>query len=371
MAALISWTLARVVFPDLAPNLPIATYWSMAIVATIGLLFSIVFHEMAHSLVARHYGMPIRGITLFIFGGVAEMEQEPPSPKSELLMAAAGPAASMTLAIGLFALVNLATAGSAPGALEALLYYLGLMNGVLALFNIVPAFPLDGGRMLRAALWMWRGDLAWATRIASGAGNVFGVTLMALGVFSIMTGDFIGGMWRFLIGMFLRGAAEASYREVIARNALQGVPVSRVMHKDPISPEPEVTVANFVEDFVYSHHHRTFPVTRQGRLVGSVGTEQVAHVDRAAWPATPIGRIMARVSAEDVVEPGADVLATLAQMRRHGRPRLWVVEDGRLVGVLSLRDMLELLATKLELERDRGDRHRSPVGMTGRKYPPS
>jgi Zn-dependent protease len=362
LAALITWTLAEAVFPGIAPNRAPTTYWWMAAAATIGLLFSIVFHEMAHSLVARRYGTPIRGITLFIFGGVAEMENEPPSAKSELLMAAGGPVASLLLAATFFVLDGLAAAWNGPDAIQGTLWYLGLINGMLALFNLVPAFPLDGGRMLRAALWIWRGDLAWATRIAAGAGNFFGVALIVLGVIGVMTGDFIGGMWRFLIGMFLRGAAAASYQETIARTALEGVPVLQVMNPEPIAVPPDVSIAAFIEDFVYRYHHRSFPVARRGVLAGAVGTEQAAKIDRSAWPTTPVERIAVPCKAEDVVGPQADALGALAQMRRSGRSRLWVVEQGRLVGVLSLRDMLELLAAKIELEGEAGRTPRRPGG---------
>jgi Zn-dependent protease len=351
LAALITWTLAEAVFPAITPHLSPATYWWMAAAATIGLLFSIVFHETAHSLVARRYGVPIGGITLFIFGGVAQMEQEPSSPKSELLMAVAGPIASFLLSAIFFGLVVGADAWRLPAAIQGTLWYLGFINGMLALFNLIPAFPLDGGRVLRAILWLWRRDLAWATRIAAGAGNFFGIALIALGVFDIVTGDFVGGMWQFLIGMFLRGAAEASYQDVIARTSLHGVPVSRIMSPEPISVEPDLSVADFIDDFVYRRHHRSFPITRQGVLIGSVGTEQAATLQRSAWPLTRVEQIMLPCGADDVISPDADGLAALAQMRRTGRNRLWVVQRGRLVGVLSLRDMLELLSAQLELER--------------------
>ncbi len=365
LAALISWTLAEAVFPETTPNLATATYWWMAGAATIGLLFSIVFHETAHSLVARRYGLPIRGITLFVFGGVADMEREPPSPKSELLMAAAGPLASFLLGAAFLVLLTLAKTWNAPDAIQGTLWYLGYINLMLALFNLVPAFPLDGGRVLRAALWSWRNDLAWATRIATNAGNLFGIGLIVYGVVNVMTGNFIGGMWLFLIGLSLRGAAAASYQEVIARTALEGVPVLRVMNREPIAVAPDLPVAAFIEDYVYRRHHRSFPVARRGLLVGCVGTEQAAKLDRAAWPSTPVERIMAPCDADDVVSPETDALAALAQMRRGGRSRLWVVKEGRLVGVLSLHDMLELLAAKLELESGGGELGRQS-GRPGR-----
>lgn len=351
LAALISWSLAQAVFPGLVPRLAQATYWWMAIATTIGFLFSIVFHEMSHSLVARHYGMPIRGITLFLFGGVAEMEQEPPSAKSEFLMAAAGPAASFVLGAVFFALFLAAGALKLPVALGGTFWYLGFINAVLAVFNLIPAFPLDGGRMLRAALWHWRKNLVWATRIATRAGDLFGILLIVLGVVGVVTGNFVGGMWRFLIGMFLRGAAAASYREVIARTALEGMPVSRVMTPEPITVPPEASIATFIEDFVYRYHHRAFPVTSNGNLIGCVGTEQAAKIDRAAWENTRVAEIMSRCEREDMVASDGDALAALAQMRRNGKSRLWVVDRGRLAGILSLRDVMGLLQAKLELEQ--------------------
>ncbi len=305
LALLISWTLAEAVFPSITPHLARMTYWWMAITATIGLMFSIVFHEMAHSLVARRYGLPIRGITLFIFGGVAEMEQEPSSPKAEFLMAVAGPVASFLLSAAFFILLRLASAWSGPEAVKGTLWYLAALNGILALFNLVPAFPLDGGRMLRAVLWHWRGDLTWATRIASGSGDFFGVLLIVLGVISILSGNLVGGVWRILIGMFLRGAASASYQEVLTKNVLQSLPVSRVMTRQPIAASPDVSIATFIEDFIYRHHHRAFPVTSQGRLVGSVGTEQIAAIDRAAWSTTPIAQIMVPTQPGDVTSSGS------------------------------------------------------------------
>ncbi|HVJ55857.1 MAG TPA: site-2 protease family protein [Aliidongia sp.] len=350
LAALISWTLAESVFPGIAPDLSSGTYWWMAGTATIGLLFSIVFHELAHSIVARQYGIAIRGITLFIFGGIADMEGEPGTAKSELLMAAAGPAASFLLAAILFALFTYAGVWAAPSAVQGTLWYLALINGMLALFNLIPAFPLDGGRMLRAALWMWRGDFLWATRIAAGAGNLFGILLIVLGLFEVMSGDFVGGMWRFLIGLFLKGAADASLRETMTKSVLQGVPVSRIMNPQPISVPSDLPVAALIDDFVYRHHHRTFPVTKDGHLVGSVGTEQAASLDRAAWAATAIDSIMSPCAEADLVAPETDAVTALAGMKRSGRSRLWVVDRGRLVGILSLRDMLEFLSVKLELE---------------------
>jgi Zn-dependent protease len=303
--------------------------------------------------VARRFNLPISGITLFIFGGVAEMEGEPTSPRAEFLMAVAGPVASGVLGLLLFLSYNLAVSAGGPPAVAGVLWYLGYLNWVLAIFNLVPAFPLDGGRMLRAALWGWRGDPTWATRTAARAGNAFGILLIVLGLIDALRGDFVGGLWSFLIGMFLRGAAEAAYRQTLARQILGGQPVSRFMSQQPIAVTPDVSLRELVEGFVYRYHHKTFPVVRDGRLVGDVSTAQLGTIDRAQWDQLTVADVMERCSADNMVSPDTDALEAMSKMQRAGRSRLLVVRDGHLVGILSLRDLLDFLALKLELEGGR------------------
>lgn len=349
LGALVAWSLAVGVFPEAVPNLDALTYWWMAVAATIGLLLSIVFHETAHSLVARRYGIAIRGITLFIFGGVAEMEGEPRTARGEFLMAIAGPISSLLLAVILTGGYWAVRKQAGLASFAEVLWYLGFLNGVLAAFNLVPAFPLDGGRMLRAALWGWRGDIRWATQKAAAAGNAFGILLIVIGVLEVMRGDFIGGMWQFLIGLFLRGAAGASYQQTIAQEVLGDVSVAEVMTREPISVPPAVSVGDFIEDYVYGHHHRDFPVAREGRLLGTIGTRQAAALDRARWATTAVSEVMVPCSGPDMVGPEAPALAAIAQMTRAGKSRLFVVQADRLVGVVSLSDLLSLLSVKLEL----------------------
>ena len=199
LALLVTWTLALGFFPERYENLTTVTYWWMGVIGALGLFASIVFHELCHSLVARRNGLPMEGITLFIFGGVAEMHEEPASPKAELWMAVAGPLSSILLAL-IFYLASLAgKAGALPLPVTGVISYLALINGILAGFNLLPAFPLDGGRILRAILWMRSGSLRLATRIASGIGSGFGTLLIILGVFSVLFGSFIGGIWWFMI----------------------------------------------------------------------------------------------------------------------------------------------------------------------------
>jgi len=346
-AALFAWTLAAGVFPTTVPGLPAATYWWMAVGGTIGLLFSIIFHELSHSLVARRFAIPISGITLFIFGGVAELGGEPNSAKGEFLMAVVGPITSMILGT---LLLGGATLGAAflPYPVLGLLGYLGYINWVLALFNLVPAFPLDGGRMLRAALWGWKKDMRWATSVAAGAGAAFGIALILCGVFEVLTGNFVGGIWLFLIGMFLHGAAGAARQQMLARQALAGRSVAAFMNAEPIAVTPDLPIRALVEDYFYRYHYKSFPVCRDGQLVGCITSVQVRQTDRQHWDRLTVGEVMEPCSPSNTVPPDADALEALMQMQRTGNSRLLVVDRGRLSGVLSLRDMLQFLSLKLE-----------------------
>jgi Zn-dependent protease len=270
LAVLITWTLSVGVFPYYYPDLTPAIYWSMGVIAALGLFASIILHELGHALVARRHGLPIRRITLFIFGGVAEMEAEPERPAVEFWVAIAGPIVSFLVGLGCWLLLQ--TAGGAGAGVPAVgvLAYLATTNIILAVFNLVPAFPLDGGRILRAILWYWKGSLRWATRIASAIGGGFGILLIVLGVCRVLIGDFVGGMWWFLIGLFVRFAAQMSYQQVLTREALRGVPVRRIMTADPITGPPGITIAQLIDDHVYRHHRSMFPVADNGRLVGCV-----------------------------------------------------------------------------------------------------
>lgn len=354
LAILITWTLAVGFFPHFVPDLAQTAYWSMAVLGALGLFFSIIFHELSHSLVSRRYDMQIRGITLFVFGGVAEMEGEPVSPKAEFVMAIAGPIASLLLATAFFLVGMIGEQLGWPVAVVGVLTYLFWINGILALFNLVPAFPLDGGRMLRAVLWGWKNDFRWATRIASGTGGFFGFALMILGIISFVTGNFIGGLWWFLLGLFVRFAATASYRQVVMKQSFEGLPVTAVMRSDPITVSPELTVAELVEDYLYRHTYKMFPVVDDGRLLGSVGLGEVKGLAREQWATTRIRDILSLRSAATTIAPETDALAALALMQKTGNGRLCVASGDRLAGILTRKDMLEFLSLRLDLEGDAG-----------------
>jgi Zn-dependent protease len=350
LALLVTWSLAQGLFPHFYPGLEPSTYWAMGFVSMIGLVASIVFHETSHALVARHHGLPISSITLFVFGGVAELTEEPKTARTEFLMAIAGPIASGALALGFLAAARLLVVLDAPTALEGVTFYLAGINGLLAAFNLIPAFPLDGGRVLRAALWYWRGDLHSATRTASRNGELFGLALILLGVFNVIGGNFIGGMWWFLIGLFLRQAAKASYIQLWTQEIFRGEPVRRFMTGDPVAVPDDITVGELVRDYVYAYHYDLFPVTHRGHLTGCVLVRDVKKVPQESWDQYEVSALAAPCTEDNTISSQSDALSALAQMRRTGNSRLMVVERGELVGVLVLKDLLELIALKINLE---------------------
>lgn len=351
VAILIAWSLSTGVFPFRHEGLSAQTYWTMGILGAIGLFLSIIIHEMSHSLVARKFGIAIKGITLFIFGGVAEMKQEPPSPKAEFLMAAAGPLSSLLLALMFYAFSLLARNAGWPEPVDGIFRYLAWINGMLAVFNLVPAFPLDGGRILRSVLWGWKKNLRWATRIAAGIGSGFGLVLIFMGFLQFFSGNFIGGMWWFFIGMFLRGAAGMSYRQLLVRRALEGEPVKRFMKPDPVTASPSTTLEKLVEDYVYRYQFKLFPVVdKENQLLGCVTIKMIKEIPKKEWSRKTVGEIVMGCSPENTIDSQADAMEALSLMNRTGSSRIMVTEENRLVGILSLKDMLSFLDLKVELE---------------------
>lgn len=352
VAVLVAWSLATGLFPFYYQGLSPTTYWWMGIAGALGLFVSVVLHELSHALVARRYGLAMKGITLFIFGGVAEMEDEPPSPKAEFMVAIAGPIASTLIAIGLFGLHRVGQFSAWPVAVNGVIEYLAIINGVLVAFNLVPAFPLDGGRVLRSALWRWKDNLRWATRIAARLGSGFGIVLILLGVWSVLSGNFIGGMWWFLIGMFLRGAAQMSYQQLLIRQALEGEPVSRFMKSDPVTVPGRISIQELVDDYIYKHHFKMFPVTDNGTLRGCISTRQVKAVSREEWNSRRVGSLAEPCSPENTIRPETDAVKALARMNQSGASRLMVVDGDRLMGIIALKDLLNFLSLKIELEEE-------------------
>ena len=351
LALLISWSLGAGLFPQEYPDLSVIVYAWMGIAVAIGVFFSIVFHEFAHSLVARHYGTPIRGITLFIFGGVAELEQEPPSPKSEFLIAIAGPISSFVLAYVFWMIGALATAGHWPAPVVGVADTMALINLTVAIFNLVPAFPLDGGRVLRAALWQRKGDLRLATFIVSQIGRAFGLALVLLGIIAFVRGNLIGGMWWFLIGIFVRGAAAASYQQLVVSEMIKDQPVAQFMRRDPVTVPPSISIDEWLDDYVYPHHFKMYPVVDGATLLGCISVDDIKALPQSERVKRTVGELLQPCSEANTIAADMSTAKLLRDIvHPDTRSRYMVVDSGRLVGVISLKDLLELISLKLEIE---------------------
>ncbi|MFH0777033.1 MAG: site-2 protease family protein, partial [Candidatus Eisenbacteria bacterium] len=247
---LVIWTLGVGYFPANYPGLGTPTVWVISVAGALLLFISVLLHELSHSFVANRLGLGIRGITLFIFGGIAHLGKEPDDPNTEIKVAAAGPACSLVLS-ALFFVLSMLAARRGAGAVHALFLYVAIMNGALVIFNLVPGFPLDGGRLLRAVLWKRSGDVRRATRIASHFGKGFAIVLILVGLYRIFVEKDLGGIWFVLIGMFLQQAAEGSYQQVLVRKALSGLRVSEIMSTEVVSVETSLTLDQLVEAYFF------------------------------------------------------------------------------------------------------------------------
>jgi Zn-dependent protease/predicted transcriptional regulator len=349
LAILVAWSLAKGLFPYYYKGLAPSTYWWMGVAGALGLFVSIVFHEFWHSIIARKYGLPISGITLFIFGGVSEMTDEPREAKTEFLMAIAGPLSSFFLGL-VFYLIVLAQGGAWALPVRGVLIYLASINVLLGIFNLLPAFPLDGGRVLRSILWKIKGNLRWATRIASKIGGGFALGMIFIGVLSFLSGNLIGGIWWFLIGMFLRNASQMSYRQVLIRRALEGEHVDRFMKPEIVTVSPSTSLEDLLNNYVYKHHFKMYPVVENGRLIGVISLSQLKEIPRDEWGRRTVGEIAERCTDGNTIDPGADAVKALERMGQSKKSRLMVVDRGNLVGILALKDMLDFLSIKLDFE---------------------
>ncbi len=354
IAVLITWTLAQGYFPYFNKGFSPRTYWIMGAFGALGLFLSIIFHEMSHSMVSRMFGLEMKGITLFVFGGVAEMGEEPANPKAEFSMAIAGPISSIALGFVFYGISRIGMQLAWPQPVWAVLSYLSVINFVLAAFNLIPAYPLDGGRVLRSVLWSWKKDLRSSTRIASRIGSGFGMGLIILGVLNVLTGNFIGGMWWFLIGLFLRNASSTSYTQVLIERALKGEPVSRIMKTHPVSVSPSTSVDELVNDYFYRYHYKMFPVENEsGKLEGCITIDKIKEVPHDKWKETIVEDVASGCTENNTVDASADALNVMARMNRQGVSKLLVTDNGELEGIVTLKDLFDFLSIKMDLEGEK------------------
>lgn len=348
---LIVWSLASQVFPAQNEGLSDAAYAAMAVVAAVLFFASLLLHELGHALQARREGMEIDGITLWLFGGVAAFRGMFRSAGSEFRIAIAGPLVTLVLGaafIGLAALVPM------TNTVDGVLAWLGITNLLLLVFNLLPALPLDGGRVLRSALWQGRGDFAWATRLAAGIGRGFGFLFIAAGLALLIFANAFSGAWLAFIGWFLLGAASGELRHVAVREALGGLRVRDLMVRDPATVSPDLSLGRFMDDVVWSRRYTTYPVVEGGRAVGLVPFRCVAEVPRSQWDERTVRDCMLKPDAVPVLDEDEELVDALAELSERGVGRGLVLDGDRLAGLLSITDLVRAL--QLNGRRRRAER---------------
>ena len=346
VAALVVWSLSTGYFPQAMSGLEKGDYIGLSIVTMLGMFASLIFHELSHSLVARSYGLAVGSITLFVFGGVAELEQEPKDAGSEFRIAIAGPIASLFLAGLAYLVLYLIGPDKEVRPLYAVINYLGLINLVLATFNLVPAFPLDGGRVLRAALWRFSSDLIWSTRIASRFGQVFGIMLIALGAMSVFTSVSIGGFWSILIGFFLMTASSGSYQQLLIRTALKDQNITTLMTRNPVIADADLSLEDLVETVMLANNVGFVPVVEGDHLLGYVDSRTVREIDRDNWASTRLGDIFIPSNPDNTIGPDLPTDSLFEMMASRGQRKFLIAEAGKLLGVISLSDLTAFLALR-------------------------
>ncbi len=336
----------RGVFEDLAPGLSGGLYWVMAATAALLLFVSVLLHELGHSLLALHHNIPVKGITLFLFGGVAQIGEEPRSPRAEAEVTVAGWVVTASIALLCLLVSRLLPEKT---AVWAVVYYLMLINLVLLAFNAVPGFPLDGGRLFRALLWWRTGNLRKATYVASSVGSFVGLMLIVGGIFLVVSGA-LGGIWMALVGWFLRSAAQSSYQQLLVRRALEGVPVSYLMAREVVCVPGDITLEEAVDQWFMTHRFDGFPICGPLGLEGMLTLDEVRAVPRESWATTTAAQAMDARAVDYAVTPDTDAMHVLARMSQYDAGRIPVVVDGHLVGIVTRRDILRLLRLKADLE---------------------
>jgi Zn-dependent protease/CBS domain-containing protein len=345
--ALVIWTLAGSYFPQQYPRWPTWLHWVVGVVTAILFFGSVLGHELAHSLVAINRGEGVSSITLFIFGGVARITEEPEKPLTELLMAIVGPFFSLAAGIAFGILWFLSRGLFQP--LGALARYLSMINVTLALFNLIPGFPLDGGRVLRALIWGLSGNLKLATRLASWAGQGIAFLFMLGGTWQIFGGRWLDGLWIIFIGWFLYSAAVSGYRQVLLREMLQGIRAGDLMTADFATVSGDLTLQQLVDAYVLRLREHSYPVADGGNLRGIICLHDVKTVPREKWPFTRVSEVMTPWIELETVAPEDDGSAILARLNARDVGQLPVVEGERLIGLLRRSDVLRYLQVRTAL----------------------
>jgi Zn-dependent protease len=348
--ALIAWSLAVGYMPHQYPGLSVATYWAIGVASAIILFASILIHELSHSYIAMKNGLPIARITLFFFGGVSEITEEPQDPTLEVRMAAAGPLMSFLIAAVLGVFWYVGELMKAPVPVIATLGYAALINALLGAFNLLPAFPLDGGRVFRGSIWKHSRNLIKATRTATRVSEGFSLLMMLGGFVLIFFGDFIDGIWIIVLGWFIKSGAETSLKQALVGEALTGVSVGDIMTRNVLTVPPEITVQQLVSDYFLVHHHGGYPIVKDGQVLGLITLQCVRNVPREKREYETVQQAMIPCERAVVVKPTMNALDAMQNMARNKVGRVLVVDEGKLVGIATREDIVRTIHTRQELE---------------------
>ena len=347
---LLTWWLAEGFYSDVYEDWTAAQAWTASVITTLVFFSSVLLHELSHSLMAKRLGLPVSSITLFIFGGVSSLTEEPSSAKQEFQVAIVGPLTSLALG-GVFGLIALGgwllASGDSP--VTAIAEYLAFINIAVSVFNMLPGFPLDGGRVLRSALWAQGRSMLRATRLASTAGTVISFVLIAVGVLSVLAGSFIGGVWFIVIGWFLRNASEASYRQLLFRQTLEGTKVGETLNRTYHGAPPDIFLNQLVNEYMLGYSQRCVPILVTDDLLGLVTMSDLKRVPADEWATTSAYRAMTPAAKLHVVGPEDDLTHALEVMAVNDVHQLPVLERRSFLGFVTRADVLRLIQIRSEL----------------------
>lgn len=352
---LITWSLATQ-FMVIYPGWGTVTYWIVGLIAAILLFVSVLLHELAHSLVARSRGLPVKSITLFIFGGVSNIEREPQSPGTEFWMAIVGPITSIV--IGIIAFLLYLPVGLTRSPVAAILNYLAIANILLGVFNLIPGFPLDGGRVLRSIVWKITGNLRRATRIAAGVGQFVAFLFILVGIWIFFGGNIIGGIWIGFIGWFLLNAARTADSQIMLESIFKGVTVREVMNPNPVTVPANISLQRLVDEYFLPQGLRSALVVQGDQLAGLITLSDIRHISRDQWAQTPVGMTMIPLERLHAISPTQNLNDVLPIMTSNDVNQLPVVQDGRVIGVLSRDAIMRFI----EVRRGLGLHAAPPAG---------
>ena len=345
---LFAWTLSIGYFPLQVPDYSAFTYWVFGSLSSLGLFGCVLLHELSHCVVAQRLGVPVRRITLFIFGGVSEMDQtHSSSPAVEFKTSIAGPVASFVLS-GLFMTIAVLTNGHVERIVVEAFRYLYYVNFVLGIFNLIPGFPLDGGRVLRSFLWARSGNLREATRQASAVGRLVANGMMAVGLVTIVMMHIIPGAWLMLIGLFLKRSAANEYQAFELRLGLQNMKLREIM-VPAVAVDSSISISEFVNEYVFHYHYRAFPVLENRRFIGMIDVRSIKGVPPSEWPTTKIGAYLSDASEYCVLDPETEATDAMQILMSRNCSKAPIVSNGVLIGILTRSDLFKFVALRRDI----------------------